>query len=585
MRRLLRPCLFLLTAVAVVALSAPRAAAESTAFLVNGQRISGVVPKGEVIRLRFRAAAGTEPRLTLSLAGSKVAPLSFLNLQIVDPDGAVVPDTSQFFLGTRLRLGKSKLKLRGFVAQKTGDYTLLTDTNSARLPGIAELRATGRFKLKRPKRAKTTLTEANLSLDVALLFRDQVIVKVKSTEGGIPVITRFVAPRQEFRFPATERRRNKKGAVSQNFRSIDDDDHTFEFGYRGGQTTGTFEATVRVNMFTLSTVAFLRIENAPGIPLSVRPADRFRRIEWGVGAPGLAYDAGTNSILVTALYLGGGAPQISGRLYDTDLFEQPGTPQPVPFVGPADMQPGEQLGTHRIVATDVNYYIAWATQSGLFAGFSRIRKSDLGREGFLEAIANATTPVRDHFLVTNGDQVSLGVFRSPDGHDVHVYEADLTGALTIAIGGGAFSHANGAGAVWNLGTDTYQLWAPDALGFGLASDLNRQNYSEFWQVQGSNEKPIADPQVMETMSTGVSLDLFSGVTIVHYVVPENPDGRGTVVRSLFDDAGDFILGSDVALPTSGLNRPTSIVVGNFVYVGYSSAAGPAVERFPLLRSQ
>ncbi len=584
MHRPLRLCLFLLTAVAVFALTAPRAEAESTAFLVNGQRISGVVPKGEVIRLRFRAAAGTEPRLTFSLAGSKTAPLSFLNLQIVDPDGAVVPDTSQFFEGTRLRLGKSKLKLRGFVAQKTGDYTLITDTNSARLPNLVELIASGKFKLKRPKRAKTTITEADLSLDVALLFRDQVIVKVKTEDGGIPVITRFVSPSQEFRFPATERRTNKKGAVSQKFRSIEDDDHTFEFGYREGQTTGTFVATVKVNMFTIRTTAFLKIENAPGIPLSVRPADRFRAIDWGTGAPGLAYDAGTNSILVSALYLGGGAPQISGRLYDRDLFEQPGTPQPVSFVGPADMQPGEVLGTHRMVANDVNYYIAWATQSGLFAGFSRIRKSDLGREGFLEAIANATTPIRDHFLVTNGLTVSLGVFRSPDGHDVHVYEPDLTSIFTTGIGTLAFSHANGAGAAWNPATEQYELWAPDALGFGNPSDLNRQFYSEFWQVQGSNEKPIADPGETETMSSAVSIDLSSGVTVVHHVIPAGASGAGNVVRSLFDDAGDLVLGSDVTLPTSGLNRPTSIIVGNFLYVGYESASGPAVERFPFLRT-
>ena len=141
--RLRRQTLATLGLASILALATP-AGAESTATVGDGQRITGTVPIGEVIRLQFPVPEGAEPRLSFSLKGSAI-PVSFNETSIYDPDGNLIPDTSRFFEGTRIRRNKSTLKMRGFVAPKSGTYQLVVETNSGRLPGIVELRPARRW--------------------------------------------------------------------------------------------------------------------------------------------------------------------------------------------------------------------------------------------------------------------------------------------------------------------------------------------------------------------------------------------------------------------------------------------------------
>ena len=573
----------------MLATAPPSANAESTALVFNGQQIVGTVPRGESIRLRFAAAEGTEPRVKLSLLGSRIT-LSIQRSDIIDPDGVTIADTSQFFEQTH-RPRKATLKLKGFIAQKTGIYTLLIETNSGTLPpDLVELEARGKFNLRRRRVVKEELTEADPTLTVPLLRTDTVKVISKRLDGGIPRLERYAdtnGPRVfELFYPATltSNGETKSGDRSRRIEAGNDGDHVFEYGYRDGALAGRFQVKIKAKTRKVRSLVPLRLANAPDIPLSVRPVDRSVDVPFGAGMPGIAHDTITNSIMMTAVQAGGGGPEVAGRLFTRDLFPQPGTPDPVSFVGQADMRPGEQIAEHRLVATAGDYYVAWATASGDYAGLARVRVSDLGREAVLEVVSDAASPVVDPFLATNGANVSFGVWNGSNGHDVHLFQPDLTSLGVVPIGGGVNATANTAGAVWNPETSTYDFWAPDSTTFGAASDLHRQTYSDVWALQAPDATPIATIGVTETMPMAVSYDVPSKATVVHWIEPQSASGFGALKRGILDEAGVLVPGSDVTVVPSGRRRPTSLLIEGSIYVASESTGGPLVERYPLLRS-
>ncbi len=577
----------LVTALLGVALlswgAAASARAESVAFLGDAQKLTGTVPTGEVIRLTIPLPAGGEPQLTLSLRGSNVT-LSFRRSELYDPAGNLIPDMSRFFT-QRFRPGKSTLKLRDFVAPTSGEYQLVIETNSATLPNLVELRVTGKLKVKRETKIKKTFSSAGARIDLGLQVRDRVKAKVKRLSGDIPEISAWITPAGTSRPPP--QKTTKKGGATAFFTATRDDVHSFEFGYRDDGSVGEYSVIVKLRPIrSVGGLAVLRLANAPGIPLSVRGIDRSITLDFGTGAPGLAYDG--TLILASALDASSGTPEIGVRLYDRDLFAQPRTPTPFAVVGRIDMQPGQSVGGHRMLFTGNHYVVAWWTASGANAGLVRFGR-DLLRTNFVEAIVGSATPIEDPFLASDGNLISFGTFQPPVRHRVRVFESDFSTVGTVEIGGGSYSHGNGAAAVWHpsnsQGTGShFEFWAPDTTDPSFPSDLHRQRYTALWQPQGPDEKPIADAETTETMSTAVSYDATSGVTIVHYVVPTDVTGAGVIHRALFDSAGALVPGSHIALAGDGRNRPTSLIVGNSIYLGASGPGGPTVERFSLLRT-
>ncbi len=573
-----------LAVAALVAMAVP-AAAESTVLLANGNKITGSVPPGETIRIQFDCAEGVEPRLTFSLTGSKI-PISFNRTIIIGPDGETLLDTGRFFAQTRVRANKSTLKLRDFVAPATGRYQVVSETNSGNIVNLQLLGARGSFKTVRPSRLRIELDETNPVIAVPLLNRDVMSVKLKRISGDIPQVDRYVSPLANVDFPFTVKKITKKGDVSRRFTAVANATHSFEIGYRDGGTLGQFQATVKVTQNKVRRNVPMSLSNAPGIDISVRPADAERAVTFGIGEGGLAYDPITNSILVTAVQNGPTGPEIAGQLIDRDLFTRPGTPNAIPFVIPGDMQPGEQLGSHRIVESPGGYTILWLTASGSNVGLAYVRGQDLQRDGFVEVELNLQTPISDPFLATDGVNVSVGL-PVPDGHDVRLYTFNSGFSLlgTIPIGGGPLTHGEGAGVAWNPDDSVFDLWAPDTSDFGLSSDLHRQGYSAVWQSQGPDQTPVADPGTDETLSTAVVYDRESGATIVHYIVPLDASGSGELHCVVIDSDGVVIPGSDTIVAASGRSRPAAILdpLGRSIYLVSATPTGPLVERFPLLR--
>ncbi len=560
------------------------ARAETTATLADGQHITGNVPPGEVIRLHFPLPVGAQPHLTFAVKGSPVT-LSFKRSDIYDPDGNLIPDTGRFF-AQKLRRGKSTLKLRDFVAAKSGMYQLVIETNSQNIPRLAMLRAAGKLKIKRDTKIRVDLDENDLRLGTGLLVGDRIRVKVKRLTGGMPTIAAYVTPAGELRPPPQKTTRN--GAKTSYFRATRDAEHGFEFSYLPGSTEGDFRVTLQVRPLRSPGTAVMRLANAPGVPISVRDADRSTTLSFGSGAPGVAYDG---SVFLISARRTGAAPDVAARFFNRELFSLPGTPTPVVLAGQADVGPLETIAGHRLVYAGNQYAVAFWTVSGSsawLATFDRNFRADAGlasKTGFAPVTTSAVTPIVNPFLTTDGDRLSFGVFVSPAGHDVHVYEADLQAVGTIEIGGGAYGHGAGAGVAWHVDDEFFEFWAPDTTSPTLPSDLHRQRYTALWQPQGPDERPVADAAVTETMSTAVVHDPETDATIVHYVVPVNPvTGDGTIHRVIFDANGDLVPGSDVALPGSDRNRPTAVIVGGSLYLGSSRTDGPPlIERYPLLR--
>jgi hypothetical protein len=578
-----RPLLPALLGASLLLSAAIPAYAESVAYVGDGQRITGTVPVGEVIRLTIPLPQGGTPRLNLSLKGSRVT-LSFKRSDLYDPDGNLIPDTSRFF-EQKFSKSRSTLRLRDFVAPVSGDYQLVIETNSERLPDLVELRASGKLKVSRVTRLKERFSVAGARIDFGLQARDRVKATVKRVSGDTPTIAAWITPAGTGRPPP--QKSSKKGSSAGYFPASGDGTHSFEFGYRDAGVVGEYQATVKIKpVKSKGGLAILRLANAPGIPLSVRGVDRSAVLAFGQGAPGVAYDG--TYVLASALDTSSGSAEIRMQFLTADLFPLFARPDPVPVVTAADMQPGQSVGGHRALFAGGHHVVLWWTASGANLGMVRLTRALL-RSNSIEAIVGSGVPIADPFLASDGTRISFGVADVPFGHLVRVFESDFSKVGDIQIGGGPYSHGNGAGAAWVPGggpdgSDVFEFWAPDTTDPSQLSDLHRHRYSALWQPQGAAEKPIGDLTVTETMPTAVVHDLETQVTIVHYVVPTDLSGAGVIHRALFDATGALVPGSHVALDGDGRNRPSCVIAGNSLYLGFEGPNGPEIERHTLLRT-
>jgi hypothetical protein len=129
----------------------------------------------------------------------------------------------------------------------------------------------------------------------------------------------------------------------------------------------------------------------------------------------------------------------------------------------------------------------------------------------------------------------------------------------------------------------FELFAPSTTDFLADGDLHFLRFDGSWSPVSADQKPVAVAGVNETMSTAVTVDDASGAMIVHYVVPEFPYEEGAIHRRVFDRTGLEVPDSHTVLPGSRRTRPTTILVGNFLFLAAEGPNGPTVERYKVLR--
>ena len=567
----------LLAALAVASAAVAACASELYALVGDKQEIQGDAVAGEPIRIEFPLAAGSEPKLRLALIGSLAnQPISFSEARLLGPDGQeIFLPPGQFFHETHT-LGRDTLALKGWVAQTSGRHQLYIRTN-ARLT----TRAKGKLTVVRPKRIKLAGDETSAPFAVSLQKGDTVRVTVTRVSGTAPKILNYRNPLGVTSIPGQQM--GKNGSKSNAVLAKDDGNYEFTVGYQTDPLAGAWRATLRINPFTGGFPATLQLRNSPGVPLSVRGADRFVLPTFATTSVGVA--VGGLNVLVTGEQ--GGV--LSGQVFDRDLQQYPLLPNPVALTNVSDFSPTETLSGHRVMSMGAFYYVAFSSTSGQELSLARVR-TDLVRDGFTQIVSASPDPTADFFLTGDGSKVSVGIFHPTNGHTVHLLDAaDFGIRSTVSIGGVAFPQTNGAGAAWRVNDSVFELWTPDTLAYQGPSDLHRVLYDAGWSPTTTDAKPVAEIGVTETMPTAVTVDPQTRATIVHYVVPDNPvvpgapAGYGRIHRRVFDESGVEIPDSHVVLPRASCNRPVTALLVNWIYVAYETASGPVVERYPLLR--
>ena len=551
-------------------------ASELYVLIADSQEIQGDAIAGEPIRIEFPLAAGSEPRIRLSLIGSLPnQPISFSEATLLGPDGQeIFLPPGQFFRETHIT-GRDTLALSGWVAQTSGRHQLFIRTN-ARLT----TRAKGKIRVVRPTRIRLTGDENSAPLQVSLQERDVTTLTVRRVSGTAPKVGSYKIPSGITSTPG--QRIVAKGSTTYALYAPEFGVYEYTVGYQAEPLAGVWRATLHIKPFKGGLPATLRLRNSPGVPLSVRNADRSVQPVFATDAVGVASD-GFN---VTVTGEQGGA--LTGQVLDKDLQQIQTLPNPVTLTTASDFSPTETLAGHRLMFMGTFYYLVFSTTSGQELSIARLR-TDLVRDGFTQIVSASPDPTTDFFLTGNGTQVSVGVFHPADGHTVHLLNAtDFGVRSTVSIGGGAYPQVNGAGAAWRASDSVFELWTPTTLAYQGPSDLHRVLYNAAWSPTTPDAKPVADLTTTETMPTAVTVDPRSNATIVHYVVPDNPavgapPGYGRIHRRVFDEEGVEVPDSHVILPRASCYRPVSAILNNAIYVAYQTATGPVVERYPLLR--
>ena len=552
-------------------------ASELYVLVADTQEIQGDAIAGEPIRIEFPLAAGSEPRIRFALVGSLPnQPISFSEARLLGPDGQeIFLPPGQFFKETHT-VGRDSLALSGWVAQTSGLHQLYIRTN-ARLT----TRAKGKINVKRPKRIKLSGDETSAPLTVALQERDAVRLTVTRVSGSAPKIASFRIPSGTTSTPGQQM--GKSGSKSNLLPATQFGDYQFTVGYQADPPVGAWRAKLKITPFQGGFPATLRLRNSPGVPLSIRDADRLFLPPFATDGVGVSSD-GLN-VMVTGEQGG----TLTGQVLDKDLQQSPILPNPLPLTSASDFSPTETLLGHRVTFMGTFYFVAFSTTSGKELSLARVR-TDLVRDGFTQIVSNSPDPTADFFLTGDGTKVSVGVFRPADGHTVHLLSAtDFGIRSTVLIGGGLFPQVNGAGAAWRPADSVFELWTPTTLDYHGPSDLHRVLYESTWSPATPDTKPVADLTATETMPTAVTVDPQKKATILHYVVPDNPPvtgltaGYGRIHRRVFDAEGVEVPDSHAILPRASCNRPVSVLLNNALYLAYQTAAGPVVERYPLLR--
>jgi hypothetical protein len=452
-------------------------------------------------------------------------------------------------------------------------YTLVISTNST-----VQTTAKGKFTAKRPKSVPFTGDETSRVVTVELQRYDQSQLTVSRVSGSPPQIESYRSPTL-VNFRPQQRSNAKGSAMVHPLGALETGEYRYTIGYASGvPAAGRFKGKIRIIPSKTSGRTFFDVVNTPGVPLTVRSLDRFLAVSWTSGPVGLSTDG--TSVVVT----GESGGRILAQRYDLDLAAIAGASTPVEVATAADLPPGSQILGHRTTHDATHHFVAFSSADGASIGLVKLRP-DLVRDAFLGVVNGATTTTQELFVAADGFTISVGR-PVAGGHHVHLVDAATMLEFNgVTIGGGAFSHSRGAGAAWRKDSGVFELFAPDSILFGQASDLHRSVYDANWTLfSTADETPVADPDVAETFSTAVTIDDASDTTIVHYVTPENfVTGAGRVRRVLFDDTGNELPGSRATLQGTDRHRPSAVIVGSSLFVASEGSGSPLVERYRLLR--
>jgi hypothetical protein len=549
-----RPLLPALLAALLLAFLAPAAHAESHVSLFNGDRFTGPVPAGEVIRVKMFMVKGSQPRLRLNVTSLDGPRLSFTSgdldvpateLFLPDDDGneqhvATVPNDRLTFRDRPRGASGRTLSLRGFDkdalpdgAPKTGWYQLVVRTNNR----LIRAEMTGRYTSKRKRRVVMLGDETNTDLGVELVNGDEIrrfSVRRKGKTSDAPTLERILYPSGLEGTPTqkTNRRgsrtihpipvRNVQGGTGEGA-------FTFRVAYQEGGQAGEFRAVLRVKPRRSNATVPVQIRNAPGIPLSVRPIpERFLDVtQIGVHPNNMTpfADSGSDVGIATDdefLYV---TAQKDGQLHvrrlrfdltllDQDFLIAPWTLTNIdPSPGASsDLPSGEALGTHRLLRAGDHLYAVVSSasgQSGLIYRFEVQFDPITGDTTFGVRNRRSITPAGqettiDLFAATDGTSISVGLYvgSATVSHHVYRYDADTLapiglGPQEIGRASESASHTSAAGAQFRTLVDAnetpyYELWAPDNLNQLGPSDLHRQQYAPDWSVLVAPDRDYDD---------------------------------------------------------------------------------------------
>lgn len=553
--------------------AAPAARADVIVDVDNGNTFEGDIPSGEDIRIRFPMVKGGMPKISMRLTGAiKFRPISFQRTVLYGPDGKVVDVPVSHYRQTH-RTGIDDFGFSGFAVPTTGVYTLVISTNST-----VATTAKGKFTAKRPKSQSFTGDENSRVISVELQRYDQSQLTVSRVSGSPPLIESYKSPTL-VNFRPQQRANAKGSAMVHPLGALETGEYRYTIGYTSGlPATGRFKGKIRIIPSRTTGRAFFDFVNAPGVPLTVRSLDRFLTVSWSTGPVGLSTDGTT----VTVTGEAGG--KILAQRYDLDLAAIPGESTPVEIATSADLPPGGAIQGHRTAHNLTHHFVAFSSADGTSIGLVKVRP-DLVRDSFIGVVNGATTTTQELFVACDDYTVSVG--RSiAGGHRVHLIDAaSMIEFNSVAIGGGIFSHSRGAGAAWRKDPGLFEFFAPDTIVYGQASNLHHYVFDANWTLYSTaDDTPVADPDIAETFSTAIVVDDVSGVTVVHYLTPENPlTGAGRVQRVLFDDTGNELPGSRATLQGTDRHRPSAIIVSSSLFVASEGSASPYVERYRLLR--
>jgi hypothetical protein len=583
MRRLLAPLALALLALGAAVGPAP-ARADMVQTLRPGQAFYGDVPAGEPMRLTVELARDAELRLqfTFQVTGADTyLPANFQRVSVSDEEGKPVPFDQKLWTNARYdpRRRNSTFYIRGWKAPAGGRYTFAV-THLTK----STTRCTGRVGAVRTLRTRFEGDATATSFTVPVQPDDLTKIAVKRVDGTAPEIASFALSGGTP--AAVSQKRTKSGSTSRAYGSWGFGDATWAIGYQAerGPPGGRFKGTITVTPGGPYGKAALELANSVGIALSVRNVDAFLDVPWAAAGAGVSWDALHSYLLVT----GESSGQVLGKYYNADLTDPGPLAPPVVLATSADFPPGESLSGHRVIRAGDRHVLAITSASGRNAALARFPYS-LARDGFAPLVDASSDPTTDLFLATDGFSVSVGLPRPPDGHTVHVIDvATLQPASApVSIGSASRPHSAGASAVFRTDQNVFELWAPDSLAPGVASDLNHGLFGSAWGALTWEAARVAGDGVsnpIETMCSSVVLDEATGVTILHYVVPTlDASGLGILHRRLFDPLGAEVPNSHATLGTVRRNRPAATIVGDFLYVAAEGETRPSVTRFQLLR--
>lgn len=565
----------LLAAGSIVSIVSASYAVEAYATLANGQKIQGDVLAGSDVRLRFPMPAGAEPRITLTLTGGlPQQPIRF-QARLFGPDGKeiAIPGGA---LKESHRTGRDTLTFRGLTSTQTGYHEYVVSTGAR-----VKTRASGKLTIARATKIPFAGDETSPALKVELQPGDTSSVSVKRVSGTSPTVATYKPP-SGVQVPL-QPKKTSKGATSLPLLALNFGSYEYTIGYQAVPAAGRWKGTIRVSPFKGGFPATLVLRNSPGIPLTMFPSDRSTTPTFGTGHVGVASDG--NVVLITAEQGG----TIFGLPHDADLGQIGNPPTPVALATSSDVSPGETISGHRLMFMGSLYYLAFSTASGQELAIRSARK-DLNSDGFAQLLTGSSDPTTDFFLAGDGAKVSVGVFKPSNGHTVTLLDAGNFGIRsTVTIGGAGFPQTQGSGAAWRAADFVYELWTPDTLDYHGPSHLHRAYFDSNWSQSAAATRPAFDPFAVETMPTAVTVDAVSKVTILHYVVADNPPaqgaaaGSGKIHRRLFDDTGTEIPNSHTELPFVSCNRPAATILGSALYLAFETPTGVQVDRFPMLR--